>query len=465
MRRRNFLRQSGAALLEPALTGPAPPNIVLILADDLGYGDLGCYGSRIATPNLDQMAQEGVLFNQFYSASPVCSPSRAAVLTGRYGVRGGVPGVLTPRSPGGLAETETTIAQMLKPLGYRTLCVGKWHLGRTAQYLPTARGFDEYHGIPYSNDMDPSILMHNTDVIESPVNLRTLTRRYTEQATAFIRSARDTPFFLYMPHTSPHVPLAAAPEFVGKSGMGLYGDVIQELDWSVGQVLGALAAAGCARNTLVLFTSDNGPWFQGSPGRLRGRKGETFEGGMREPFIAWFPGRIPAQASRRGNPRPRTISSMATTLDLLPTIAGFTQAPLPPNRLDGVDIGPVLSGAASEVERPPFLYFSGCHLQCVRRGPWKLHLSRFNAPAYTPEPKGGLYNLRLINPELYNIDADPEEADDAAGQNPDVVAALQEEVARMLPGLPGDVQAAWHETLNRPVCANEAGNWPSPAGP
>jgi len=468
MRRRTFIQSASGAALSPAAKGLAkttPPNIVLILADDLGYGDLSCYGSRIGTPHLDRMAREGVQFTHFYAASSVCSPSRAAVLTGRYGVRCGVPGVLRPNDVTGLAETETTIARMLKPLGYRTMCVGKWHLGRTPKYLPTAHGFDRYYGIPYSNDMDPSILMQDTDIIESPVNLPTLTRRYTEQAVSFIRSAGDSPFFLYIPHTSPHIPLAASADFVGKSGMGLYGDVVQELDWSVGQVLSALASTGVDQNTLVVFTSDNGPWFQGSPGRLRGRKGDTFEGGMREPFIARFPGRIPSGATRRGNRNARTVEAMASTLDLLPTIAALTQAGLPANPVDGVDIGPLLTGQASDVERPPFLYFSQWHLQCARSGPWKLHMARYNTAAFTPEPKVGHFNLRLVNPELYHLELDSEEAEDVAAQNPEVVESIQARVAQMLPGFPTQVQAAWHDTQNRPVYPNEPGDWPRPLVP
>jgi len=455
-------------MLKGVANAASPPNIVLILVDDLGYGDLSCYGSQIQTPNLDGMAEEGVQFSQFYSANPVCSPSRASVLTGRYGVRCGVPTVFQPTDLGGLAPTETTIAQMLKPAGYNTMCVGKWHLGRPPQYLPTTRGFDEYYGIPYSNDMSPSILMHNTDIIESPVDLTTLTKRYTDQAVNFIRKSSKTPFFLYLPHTFPHIPLAASPDFVGKSGMGLYGDVVQELDWSVGQVLQALQDNGVDQNTLVLFTSDNGPWFQGSPGRLRGRKGDTFEGGMREPLIARFPGRIPAQTARRGiskTRQARIVDVMASTLDLLPTIAGFAQATLPGNPLDGVDIGPVLTGQASEVDRPLFLYFSNWDLQCARLGPWKLHLSRGNVPAYTAEPKVGFFNLRLLNPELYNLDTDPEEAEDVSAQNPAIVADIQRRVALMLPSLPSQVQTAWRTTQNTPVYPNEPGAYPAPILP
>jgi arylsulfatase A len=210
------------------------PNIVFILCDDLGYGDLGCYGSRIRTPNLDRLASEGVRFTSFCSADPVCSPSRAALLTGRYPTRVGVPRVFFPTDPDGLNLDETTMANMLKARDYKTMCVGKWHLGRPDPYLPTSRGFDEYFGIPYSNDMTPRVLMHNKGVIEQTANLETLTAQYTEQATRFITTAKSGPFFLYMPHTFPHIPLGASPRFRGKSSEGLYGDVVDEVDWSVG---------------------------------------------------------------------------------------------------------------------------------------------------------------------------------------------------------------------------------------
>ena len=250
--------------------------------------------------------------------------------------------------------------------------------------------------------------------------------------------------------------------------MGLYGDVIQELDWSVGQVLQALQDNSIDQNTLVLFTSDNGPWFQGSPGNLRGRKGDTFEGGMREPFIARFPGRIPSSVppSRLTRGRPvRSVDVLASTLDLLPTIARLAQVPLPGNPLDGVDIGPVLTGQASDVNRPLFLYFSGWDLQCARMGPWKLHVARGNVPAYTAEPKVGYFNLRLLNPELYNIDADPEEDENVSGQNPSIVAAIRQQVAQMLPSFPAEVQAAWKTTQNTPVYPNEPGAYPTPILP
>ena len=468
MNRRTFLKGAGAAALgsvAPSITrGAQQPNVVLILADDLGYGDISPYGSRIKTPNLEALAAEGVQFRQFYSANPVCSPSRASVLTGRYGVRCGVPGVLQAKDPDGLAESEVTIAQMLKRAGYRTACVGKWHLGVPDKYHPTTRGFDEFYGLPYSNDMLPSVLLRNKEVVESPVDLPSLTLRYTDEAVDFIRRSRNTPFFLYFAHSSPHIPLKPSPQFQGKSGMGAYGDVVQEMDWSIGQVMAALKENGLDDNTLVLFTSDNGPWYQGSPGQLRGRKGETFEGGMREPFIARFPAQIPAGGGVRRAGK-RTTDCMASTLDLLPTIAAFTGAPLPSNKLDGVDISSVLLGREAEVKRDIFLYFSGWELQAARFGCYKLHVSRFNAPAYAPYPMVGLYNYPLLRPELYDLVNDPEEAFDISALNPDVVASILKQVTDMLPTLPTEVQTAWAETRKRRVYPNEPGAYPTPIWP
>src|SRR5581483_4364220 len=295
MTRRKFLVSASAGVGSRLIAAPAKtPNIVFILCDDLGYGDLGCYGSKIRTPNVDRLAREGVRFTNFCSADPVCSPSRAALLTGRYPTRVGVPRVLFPQDTGGLNLDETTLADVLKARGYKTMCIGKWHLGRPPQFLPTSRGFDEYFGIPYSNDMNPRVLMHNTEVIEQTADLASLTARYTERAERFIAQSNRSPFFLYMPHTFPHIPLAASPRFRGKSQEGLYGDVVEELDWSVGEVLQSLRQKGLEKDTLVMFSSDNGPWYQGSPGKLRGRKNTAYEGGVREPFIARWPGQIPA---------------------------------------------------------------------------------------------------------------------------------------------------------------------------
>jgi arylsulfatase A len=332
------------------------------------------------------------------------------------------------------------------------MCVGKWHLG-TGDFLPTKRGFDGYYGIPYSNDQSPSVLMQNTTVIESPVNQSTITQRYTTQAINFIRQSKNTPFFLYLPHTAPHIPLAPSPNFLGKSSMGLYGDVVEELDWSVGQILQELEANHLDSNTLVVFTSDNGPWFQGSAGRLRGRKGDTFDGGMREPFLARFPGKIPPG---------RRVKPLASTMDLLPTIAGLTNAKLPANPVDGVDIWPLLTGQGRPSERPPFLYFADWNLQCARVGRWKLHLARYNTPAYSPMPKVGYYNLRLLSPELYDLENDPEEAEDVSDSHPEIVANIRTQVEQMLPALPAKVQAAWQDTQSRPVYPNTPGALPEP---
>lgn len=453
--RRQFLKLL-AAPAAGALVSPLPaaslPNIIFILTDDLGYGDIGCFGSAVKTPNIDSLAREGVLFRQFLAPSAVCSPSRAGFLTGRYGVKAGIPAVMNPSDTHGLGEDETTIAQMLKKAGYRTALVGKWHLGSQPRHMPCSRGFDEFFGLPYSNDQWPSVLMQNQDALESPTRQDLLAQRYTEQAVGFLRRNRGNPFFLYLAHTAPHIPLAPSAAFRGKSGLGLYGDVIQELDWSIGEVLKELAASGQDRNTLVIFTSDNGPWFQGSAGRTRGRKGDTFEGGMRVPFLARFPGKIPAG---------KVVNGFASGLDVLPTVAHLAQAPQP-RALDGVNIWPMLTGEAETVERPEFLYFDNYHLQCVRSGKWKLHLARNNSPAYTAEPKVGRFNLALPNPELYDVDTDPAESSDVSEEHPEVVAELRARALQRMAELPTPVRLAWEDTLARPVQPNTAGAWPVP---
>ncbi len=455
MTRRTFLASAAAA----AATGPGnavtkPPNIVFILCDDLGYGDLGCYGSRIRTPNLDRMAQEGVRFTNFCSADPVCSPSRAALLTGRYPTRVGVPQVLFPQDTGGLNLDETTLANALKAAGYRTMCIGKWHLGRPPRYLPTSRGFDGYFGIPYSNDMTPRVLMRDAEVIEETANLETLTQRYTEEATRFIDASKAGAFFLYLPHTFPHIPLAASARFRGKSAEGLYGDVVEEVDWSAGEVLRALRRNGLDRNTLVMFSSDNGPWYQGSPGKLRGRKNTTYEGGVREPFVARWTGAIPAG---------RTSNALASMMDVFPTVARLCGAALPSKPLDGIDIWPLLQGEKESIERAPLLYFDSWDLQCARWMNWKLHIARHNTAAYTPAPPGGRHSYLLPKPELYNLATDPDESYDVAGENAPVVAEIQERIAGMLRSFPDPVQQAWAEAKARHADPDTpAGAYPRP---
>jgi arylsulfatase len=457
MTRRTLLAAAGAACAPRTLLAASrrPPNIVIILCDDLGYGDLGCYGSRIRTPSLDRMASEGVRFTNFCAADPVCSPSRAALLTGRYPTRVDVPRVLFPQDTGGLNLEESTLANVLKNTGYRTMCIGKWHLGRPTAYLPTSRGFDTYFGIPYSNDMNPRVLMRDTEVIEQTADLNTLTQRYTDEAKRFIESAKAGPFFLYMPHTFPHIPLGASPRFRGKSSEGLYGDVVEELDWSVGEVLQTLKRNALDRDTLVLFTSDNGPWYLGSPGKLRGRKNTTYEGGVREPFLARWPGMI------RGG---RTSNALASMMDIFPTVARLSAAALPAKPLDGIDIWPLLHGEKESLERAPLLYFDNWDLQCARWMNWKLHVARHNTAAYTPAPPGGRHSFVLPKPELYDLANDPDESYDVAAENLQIVAQIQDKISAMLQTFPDDVQKAWADAKARQVNANmPAGAYPQPA--
>jgi arylsulfatase len=457
MDRRDFLKSAAAALTAPLFAaGERPPNIVMIFCDDMGYGDLHCYGSNLRTPNLDRMAAEGIRFTQHYSANPVCSPSRAGLLTGRYPTRVGVPRVLFPQDTGGLSLSETTMANLLQSKSYKTMCIGKWHLGRPAQYMPTSRGFDEYFGIPYSNDMTPRPLMHNTEVIEEPAKLETLTPRYTEQAVNFIERSKASPFFLYLPHTYPHIPLGASNRFRGKSRAGLYGDVIEELDWSAGEVLQALKRNGLDNNTLVMFSSDNGPWYQGSPGGLRGRKGMTYEGGVREPFIARFPGKIPAGQVCHG------VTSM---LDIFPTVAKLTGAPLPENPLDGIDIWPLLTGKQKQMDRDALLYFDDIHLQCARWGKWKLHIARYNSLAYSPPPAIGRINLPVSPVELYDVENDLEESYDMAPAEPKIVAEIQSRIERLMKTFPSDIRDDYEKTKAKATIPYTPGALPRPAKP
>lgn len=427
---------------------PRLPNIVVILCDDLGYGDLGCYGHpSIRTPNLDRMAAEGLRFTDFYTADSVCSPSRSALLTGRLPVRTGMYGdkqrVLFPNSVGGLPATEITLAKALKSQGYATAIVGKWHLGHRPEFSPLRHGFDRYFGLPYSNDMDRTPdaprgraaflepkkeywnvpLRRGDDIAERPADQSTLTRRYTDEAVKFIREKKSQPFFLYFPHTFPHVPLFASPEFRGKSSRGLYGDTVEELDWSVGQVLATLRAEGLAENTLVVFTSDNGPWLTqseqgGSAGLLREGKGCTYEGGMRVPAIAWWPGRI----------APRTTSALATTMDIFPTALGLANVQLPADRpLDGFDLRPLLFGAGPSARETVYFY-RGSSLFAVRHQDYKAHF--ITQSAYGPDaPK--THEV----PELYQLTVDPSEKFNLASRQPAVLAAIARVVEQHRAGL------------------------------
>ncbi|HYO84243.1 MAG TPA: sulfatase, partial [Bryobacteraceae bacterium] len=451
--RRVFASTLAGALALPGASSAQMPNVVVILADDLGFGDLGCFGSAIPTPNLNRMAEQGLKSTRFYSASPVCSPSRAALLTGRYPVHSGVVGVLMPDADGGLKETEPTIAKLLKARGYRTACVGKWHLGTKPDCTPNRNGFDEFYGIPYSNDMQPLPFIADADVEELAAKPGVLIEQFTRKAVNFIARSRNRPFFLFLAHTAPHIPLVPSEKWKGKSGCGTYGDVVAEMDWGVGQVLEALKTNGLDENTLVIFTSDNGPWYQGSAGNLQGRKGSTYEGGVREPFIARFPGRIPAG---------QTSTALASMMDLMPTIAAVCGAQPPVT--NGVDLWPVLTGKVPFIDREPILFFDGYEIQCVRWGPWKLHLSRYNSVAWTQDPPGGRQNLPLPNPELYHIDTDPAEAYDRSSERPDIVRDLIARVEREMVTLPDVVGACWRETMRKRVQATPVGALPRTEG-
>jgi arylsulfatase len=296
--------------------------------------------------------------------------------------------------------------------------------------------------------------MRGKDVVEPEAALDTLTPRYTEEAVRFIESSGSEPFFLYFAHTYPHIPLGVSDRFRGKSRLGIYGDVIAELDWSVGQVGQALRRAGVDNDTLIMFSSDNGPWYLGSPGRLRGRKGTTLEGGMRVPFIARFRARIPRGVVTRAH---------GCVLDMVPTVFNLCSGRLPEYKVDGVDLWPVLSGKAKEIEREAMLYFDGWNIQCARWKNWKLHVARYNAPPYAAAPQGGRVNLRLAAPELYDLSVDPEESYDVADRHPDVVAEIRGRIERLLPGFPDEVRTAWQETQARPVNTRPPGAHPTAA--
>lgn len=403
------------------------PNIVLIFIDDMGYADIGPFGNKeVRTPHLDKFAKEGMKFTSFY-ATPVCSMSRACLMTGCYNTRVSVPGVLFPRDTIGLNPDEVTLAEVVKQKGYATCAIGKWHLGHYPEFLPMSQGFDRYFGLPYSNDMQagrngmpPLPLYDDKKVIETEPDQSQLTRRYTEQAVKFIREHKESPFFVYLPHTMIHFPLAASEAFKDKSKMGLIGDTIEEIDWSVGQIISTLQELKLDGNTLVIFTSDNGPAKRDAP-PFRGNKGTNFEGGVREPCIMRWPGKIPAGT---------TCNQIAGNIDILPTFAKLVGVePAKDRILDGRDITPLMFNANAGPVRDTHLYIGGNNAAAIRQGDWKLFLKgdaadkkAKKAASKTKPPKGGPV------PSLYNLATDPGETQDVAAANPEIVARLKQEL-------------------------------------
>jgi len=422
------------------------PNVVILFADDLGHGDLGCYGHpQFKTPMLDRMAEEGVRLTDFYVPVPYCAPSRGTILTGRYPFRHGI--VRNPCPDAGIndvgiADSEITLAEALKTAGYATSCIGKWHLGHRPEFYPRRHGFDEYLGILYSNDMRPVELIDGEKVVEYPVVQATLTKRYTERALDFMERNREKPFFLYLAHAMPHKPLAASEDFYKKSGAGLYGDVMAELDWSVGRILAKLDELGLEKQTLVIFTSDNGPWFGGSTGGLRGMKSRTWEGGLRVPMIARWPSRIEPG---------RVCHGIAGTIDIFPTILRLADVEVPTDRvIDGKDILPMLTSDKPSPHQA-VVAMHGKRLVTVRSGKWKLHVippakpllrNHLNdwvdprgpdgvtilAPCGQYQPRAHPGVLTGDPPQkmmLFDLDADPAEQHNIAKDHPEEVARLK----------------------------------------
>ncbi len=420
----------------PQATTTRSPNVVIIFCDDMAYADISPFGGKIATPNLARLAQEGVRFTDFYVPQAVCSASRAALLTGCYPNRVGIFGALGPRSKTGINSNEVTLAETLKARGYATAIYGKWHLGDAPSFLPTRHGFDEWFGLPYSNDMwpfhptsgtnyPPLPLFENEKIVQLMPDQTQLTSWYTERAVKFIERNKERPFFLYLPHNMPHVPLHVSAKFAGKSGQGMYGDVISELDWSVGEILRTLKRQGLDENTLVVFTSDNGPWLlygdhSGNAHPLREGKATSFDGGVRVPCLMRWPGKIPAGSECR---------EMAWTMDLLPTIAKLAGNTAPTDRIiDGRDIWPLMSGQpGAKTPHEAFYYYWDRGLEAVRSGPWKLHLGHEYVKPTPPGGGGrpGKYSRPKIGGELFDLVSDARETNNLAAQFPEVVARLQ----------------------------------------
>ncbi|MCC6288717.1 MAG: sulfatase [Chitinophagaceae bacterium] len=430
---------AGVLFANMVLAQQKKPNFILILTDDQGYGDLSINGNpTIKTSNIDRLAMEGQKWSNFYVAANVCTPSRAGLLTGRLPIRSGMQGtqkarVLRVESKGGLPANEITIAELLKQQGYHTAAIGKWHLGSLQQYLPLQNGFDYYYGLPYSNDMarvdavpylkaitEPKNeyfqvpLIRNNEVIEKPAVQNTLTERYTNETVKFIAEHKKEPFFIYLAHSMPHVPLFPNAKFAGKSARGIYGDIIEEIDWSVGEIMKALKQNGINDNTYIVYISDNGPWklfkeLGGSTGPLYGAKGNSYEGGVRVPAVIWGKGNVAA----------KQVTEIGSSLDILPTFAKLAGAGLPTDRIyDGYDLSGVLSGKSNKSPRDEMYYYHADILVAVRKGAYKLLLYGNSEVGYPDELK------KLDKPALYNLDEDIAERYDIADKHPEIVQQL-----------------------------------------
>jgi arylsulfatase A len=460
--RRTFLKTVAASVLAPAALGPFAiaqppsegtgqqgpetqrPNVLLMICDDLGFGDIGCYGSAIPTPNLDRLAAEGTRCMRYNSAHPICSASRAALLTGRYASRSHTPGALFPHATIAMSKEEQTLGNLFKDAGYQTHAIGKWHLGDEPGYRPTERGFDTYFGVPYSDDMQPLPLIRDTTTLENDTDRDELTPRYTEEALKLIEQSGDRPFYLHCAYSYPHDPARGSKAFRGRSQFGDVGDAIEEIDWSVGKILEALEKKGKGGNTIVIFTSDHGPWFQGSPGRMRGRKGSTFEGGVRVPFLIRWPGHVPSATVN---------NEWIGHLNILPTLAAWCGLKLPALPVDGFNASAtLLHGDVAPAK--PTLYFTPIGnnnntVHCIRSGAWKLRVAQSDGQIYINDRPGPTTNYLLPKPELYNLETDPGEAYDVAKKYPEIVRQLLAQLEQEIPTFPVDVQQAYAELQKR----------------
>lgn len=452
--RRDFLKNMTASMMATGMMASQPaasqkqtehrlpqrrPNVVLMMCDDLGYGDLGCYGSHIPTPHIDRLAVEGTRCVHWNSAHPICSASRAALLTGRYAARSHTPGALFPQARVAMARDEQTLANLFQDSGYRTHAIGKWHLGDEPGYLPTDRGFDTYCGVPWSVDMQPLPLYRDNAIIEENTDRHELTPHYTAEALKLLEARQDRPFFLYLAYSYPHDPARASKAFTGQSEFGHVGDAIQEIDWSVGNVLEALQRGGHAENTIVIFTSDHGPWFQGAHGPTRGRKGSTFEGGVRVPFLIRWPEHVRSSS---------TCREWLGHLNVVPTLGAWCRLETPKLPLDGFDASDMLLHGQNAPSKP-VIYFAVAggknDIHCIRAGAWKLRVAQNDGDTHINDYATGSNNYLLARPELYRIDRDPCESYDVAQKYPEIVDFLQNELARLVLTLPLETQAEYNK--------------------